>query len=224
MRKQDFIMQLIEQLSRGLLPYVLDMVQSGNYEEAHAMIDQSVGELFGVGTDGLVRLSDTAVMERLQRHTALSWEDQALFLATLLKEDADIYKREGNDERYYARTVKALHLYIRLILSEEDPVVSEFVTDVSDLINELASYHLSAQTCAVLLRYYERLGEFSHAEDVLFEWLEMELALVQTDDPNPIEAGIAFYKRLLQMNDEALEAGDLPRTEVEASLAELLAT
>ena len=66
------------------------------------------------------------------------------------------------------------------------------------------------------MQYYEYLGEFGRAEDALFAMLEQEPA-----NPALIDFGLAFYERLRRQTDASLEAGNLPRAEVEAGLAEL---
>src|SRR6266567_188118 len=56
-----------------------------------------------------------------------------------------------------------------------------------------------------------------HAEDALFEAIDDLPA-----DTSLVDAGIAFYQRLLALQDADLETGGLPRDEVKSSLAELL--
>ena len=66
------------------------------------------------------------------------------------------------------------------------------------------------------MQHFEQIGSFGKAEDQLFE-------IIATEPNNPavLDLGIGFYQRLLQENDPVLQEGNLPRTEVEAGLAEL---
>ena len=68
----------------------------------------------------------------------------------------------------------------------------------------------------MLMRHYERIGEFARAEDALFAWWTAEPANVEL-----LDFGAAFYQRLLGLKDDTLAAGNLPRAEVQAGLAEL---
>jgi hypothetical protein len=75
---------------------------------------------------------------------------------------------------------------------------------------------LPRETEALLMHHYERSREFAKAEDALFAMLEAE-----PGNAGLVEFGVAFYERLRGQSDAALEAGNLPRSELEASLAEL---
>lgn len=67
-----------------------------------------------------------------------------------------------------------------------------------------------------LWRHYERMGRFADAENWLFELLDDPQA-----PPDTAARGVDFYGRLLARNDEELLIGNLPRSEILASLAEL---
>ncbi len=217
MPKKDFIMNLLEQL-QGILPYVLDMAKSGNYEEAHAMIDQVCRELIGVSSAGLVRLTDEDILREIQANATIAWEEKAFFLATLLKEDADIYEKEEKEEESVLRYNTAVLLYIHNALHDKDKT-EEYDDAITEIATILREYELPASTYAALMTFYETIGDFAEAEDILYEWLDAETA---DDTLHPVAVGEAFYRRLLQKTDVELEAGNLPREEVEAALQELL--
>ena len=71
-------------------------------------------------------------------------------------------------------------------------------------------------TSLMLMCYYEQMGELAKAEDMLFAVIEEEPGNVEL-----LNFGIVFYQRLLGHSDRTLVAGNLPREEVKASLAEL---
>jgi hypothetical protein len=66
------------------------------------------------------------------------------------------------------------------------------------------------------MEHYERIGAFGKAEDALFALLEVE-----PNEPKLLDFGISFYHRLETQSDNRLAEGNLPRTELEAGLAEL---
>ena len=83
--------------------------------------------------------------------------------------------------------------------------------------DQLRGYRLTDDERAGVALLYERAGRFGDAEDTLFEGLERD------DAPESlVEAAVAFYRRLLDRDDEGLDSGGLPRDEVEAGLAEVL--
>jgi len=223
MPKQDFLMRMLEQLINGLLPYILDLARSGYYEEAHAVIDQAVRELVGVGTNSVVRLPDETLLDQLKADKGIAWEEKALFLATILAEDGEILVKEREEEAAYGRYAKALNLILLTALHGVDiEPPADLIPDVDNLLDQLSAYLLPGRSSAYLIAYYEQLGNFAAAEDVLFDWLEAEPEIAQPGDPNPVEVGLAFYGRLQQKPDEELVTGNLSREEIAESLTELL--
>jgi tetratricopeptide (TPR) repeat protein len=79
-----------------------------------------------------------------------------------------------------------------------------------------ASLYVSAEMNQVA--YAEALGAFARGEDALFRVIKLI-----GPDPRVVEHGIGYYTRLQALTDAQLEAGDLPRDEVEESLAKLKA-
>jgi len=75
---------------------------------------------------------------------------------------------------------------------------------------------LPAKTNAMLMRHYERTGEFAKAGDALYGTVDAEQTRVER-----LEFRRLFYRRLLGFDDGALTAGNLPRAEVKAGLAVL---
>jgi CheY-like chemotaxis protein len=221
MPKQDFLMRMVEQL-RGLLPYVLDLVRAGNYDEAHAVIDQAVRELVGIGTAGLVNLPDAVILDRLQAENAAAWEDKCLFLAGVLYEEARMLQKQGEEGAAYDRYLKALHLLLILAQSDDDlSERSELVPDIDEMVLALADYHLPGETCVKLMEYYEAMGEYTAVENTLFDWLENAPITFRTDAANPGKAGLELFQRLRQKPEADLEAGGLSLEEVETAIIEL---
>lgn len=226
MPKQDFLMRLVEQL-RGLLPYILDLVKAGNYDEAHAVIDQAVRELVGIGTDGLVKLPDAVILDRLQADNNTAWEDKCLFLTAVLAEEADILMKERGDGveqpdgRVYARYLKSLNLLLILALSGSETDDLDLVPDIDRSVLALANTHLPGQTCQNLILYYEQVGDYTAVEDTLFDWLENTPIELRTDESNPWQTGVEIFERLNQKTDAQLEAGGLTREEVSIAMADL---
>lgn len=67
-----------------------------------------------------------------------------------------------------------------------------------------------------LISFFEAVGQYAQAENALFKALE-----VVGEHPQILERGVAFYDEIRKLTDEKLEAGDLPRDEVEESFAEV---
>ena len=92
----------------------------------------------------------------------------------------------------------------------------EFVPRVQIFVQALGDALLPLSTQARLMQHYETIGDFAKAEEALFSMLEAEPANTAL-----LELGIGFFERLRSLSDASLEAGNLPRLEVESELAEL---
>jgi tetratricopeptide (TPR) repeat protein len=68
-----------------------------------------------------------------------------------------------------------------------------------------------------LISYYEKASEFADAEDCLFKALD-----VVGNNPQILARGKAFYEQCRKQADNRLEAGNLPRQEVEEGYEEIL--
>ncbi|HUX39412.1 MAG TPA: DUF6483 family protein [Rectinemataceae bacterium] len=64
------------------------------------------------------------------------------------------------------------------------------------------------------MSYYEDIGSFDKAEDLLYEMLSVS-------DSQIFALGKAFYDRLIALDDEVLKRGRLPRGEVEEEISHL---
>jgi hypothetical protein len=111
--------------------------------------------------------------------------------------------------------LKALHVLLQTALRSEDAEWPEFVPPIDVLADNLKEA-LPVQTHGLLMQHFERSGQFAKAEDSFHAALEQF-----PDSPALRQLGVSFYQRLLAKSDSALEAGNLPRAEVEAGLEQL---
>ena len=125
---------------------------------------------------------------------------------------------DSEPESYY-RYLKALHFFLAAALRDHDVKDIDLATPIEDIMHKLEEYELPLKTKSRLFRYYEMIGSYARAEDVLFEMVEAE----EPAGDEEIEQGIAFYQRLLKKSDADLSAGNMSREEVEEGLAQLRA-
>lgn len=221
MFRRDFLMQMIEQL-RGLLPYVLDLARAGNYDEAHAVLNQAVRELVGVGTNGVVNLPDDVIIERLQADNMAAWQDKCLFLTAVLYEEAQMLVEQEAIEAAYGRYIKALNLLLTLAFSDDEVRRhTDLTPDIEQIVSALAGYHLPGYTCLKLMAYYEQMGVYTAVENILFDWLENAPEQFRTNNTNPGQAGLEFFLRLRHKSPAELQMGGLNQAEVEIAIMEL---
>jgi tetratricopeptide (TPR) repeat protein len=136
-------------------------------------------------------------------------------LANLLQAEGDVYEGLKKPDESVSRRFKALDIQLA-ILTNEDPTSARAADAVATLLERLDEYDLAVRTKLLLWQHFEQMGDFARAENWMYEALE--------DDRAPhdiIERATAFYHRLLDHDDADLVIGNLPRSEVEAGLAQI---
>jgi Family of unknown function (DUF6483) len=216
MIRRDFILRQIEEFA-ATLAHIVGFAKNEQWQEASTTIAQTAQRLTGVELQELVGLSETELLARLiQSEPTVTVEAKTFMLVTLLKTQGDLLVGQGRGEESRAYYLKGLHLLFEVFGHTEPADRPDFVPTVQIFLVALGDAPLPLMTNAMLMQHYERLGEFARAEDALFEILDAEPGKIEL-----LEFGRLFYERLLRLNDPALNAGNLPRTEVLSALAEL---
>ncbi len=214
--EEDYILRLFQQFGR-LWARVVFLANGSEYAQAQTEIEQATGDLFGLSPDSLLQIADADIVTKLQFDDRVNWAPKCALLAALFNESAALYEAEGRLKDSYSRYLKALGLLLHVLTSGVEVDVPDNTPTVSELSIILKDVILPDETRTLLMGYYEQIGQFAKAEDVLFAWLD--------DDPSNLtvlELGMVFYERLGIMDDADLSMGNLPRAEVEAGLNELM--
>lgn len=103
-----------------------------------------------------------------------------------------------------------------LALAEEASQIGQALLEATEAEEALELY-INSELGA--MQYAAAAGKYGRAEDALFKALALA-----PGQPELLELGEQFYLQLLERTDAELEAGGLPRDEVQDSLAELRAT
>lgn len=219
MLHQDYIMRQIAQLVE-VLRRILALTKTDRPPDTLAAIDAELEELFGLDSRAMARLSTEGLLTRLTWgvEAAMLGRTKAVVVAALLKEAGSLHTAEEQPDESYACHLSALELLLTVYLQSPQTPLPDYAPSVEVLTAALADYMLPLETNRLLFAYYEQRGAYATAEDTLFEMIRDEPQNIEL-----VEQGIAFYERLLGRSDEQLIAGTLPREEVEAGLAELVA-
>jgi tetratricopeptide (TPR) repeat protein len=211
MRQIEFMVEVMQQLS--------GLAAEKRYQAAMTVIDESLEELFGLNGTLLTRLFGREPLSQLTfgEEADLS-QAKLIAAAALLQEAGDIQAEQGAEDDSFTAYASALELLLTALLSHDGEPLPEYAPDVVELTAVLAPFHLPLHLNQLLLRYYHKTGQYDEAENVLFDALEET-----PEDEATIKMGITFYQLILKESDAQLEAGNLPRDEAEASLAELQA-
>jgi hypothetical protein len=216
MIRRDYLLRAIEELIEAL-SNIRALQESRRWEEADLGLDAQFRRLVGAGARDAVRLTDTELLARLIKGGSThEVRDKTLMLTALLKEAGDVAAAQDRDEDGNAYWLKGLHLLLEMEEREGVFERPEFVPSVEAFANALRTASLPSPIYARLMRHYELTEEFAKAEDALFALLDAE-----PQNAAIVQFGIGFYERLQGRSDDSLAAGNLPRPEVDAGLAEL---
>ena len=216
MFRQDYIIRMIQEFGQILLG-VRDLIRGLRYTEALDRLDESCQQLAGLDIDGVASRPLAELLARLtfgdEPDVA---RDKCVACAAALQAAGAAYAGLGRAQDSSACYLQALNLTLEVHLQNEHASLPDYAPTPEELVVQLNAYTLPPRTNATLLRYYEQDASYGKAEDALFAMLDVE-----PENAAARDLGQAFYERLLQLSDAALEAGNLPRAEVEAGLVEL---
>lgn len=211
MFQRDFFMRMIEQMTEAV-GQVMQLKREMKHEEALVVIDDLLDKRFGLSGKLIRSLSDKDLLAVMSKNGVIE-TDNVQAIAILLKQEGDIYDELGNEDASYNQYLKALHLFMRLSLVDAPHTIINPAFEAEQLLDRLKPFELSQATKLLQAEWYEGEGRFDQAENVLHELLED--GAIPTDEAN------AFYRRLLLYDDERLQAGGLPREEIQQGLAAL---
>lgn len=216
MIRRDYLLRQIEEFV-AVLARMAGLTKAGQWEEASSTANSQFKALAGADLTELLRMSDTELLARLaENDTSYGIREKISMVARLFKENGDILRAQGKIEESHACYLKGLRLLLDSIANEPTAPRPDFLPSVEIFLIGLHDGAMNLETNAMLMRHYEQMREFGRAEDFLFNMLDAEPANIEL-----LDFGIEFYQRLLRMDDETLELGNLPRAEVNAGLAEL---
>jgi hypothetical protein len=212
MLHRDYLMQLVEELSRALVKIAF-FKEEKKYDDALLEIRNTGKSLIGIDLNMLNYISDADLLALFKPDDPTN-AGRFLVLAGLLNEEGEIDFEMNNKNEGYRCYLKALVLYCEAVKFKDVLNPEKYFEKIDLLIVKLNEYLLSANTKNSLIGYYEICGKYSKAEDLIFE-------MAETGDEQVINTGISFYKRLLLKTDEEIEKGNLNREEVENAIREL---
>jgi hypothetical protein len=216
MIRRDYILRMLAEFFE-VLSRIRSLRKGQKWHEAALLTDQELERLLHGDAKSIVSLSETELLARLiAGETTLAVREKTLVLVTLLKEAGDVAAAQSAPDEGRSYYLKGLHLLLWVLAREEASDFPEFVPQVEVFLGSLGVFPLPISTQAMLMQHYERVGEFGKAEDILFSMIE-----AQPGSPDLLDFAVRFYERLQIQSNDALAAGNLPRAELEAGLAQV---
>lgn len=207
-QKDDLISRMQQQLE-SVEAEVRRLTAAGAADEAVAQIAEAQKKMVGL---------EPTLFERLPSHDLLlllaprgQGETERLLLsAELLRLGYEA--RLGSAKSVPQQARKALELYLHGL--QQDPSLApHYAPTLKALADPLANL-LPSRLQAMLVEVFFEAGDYAEAENWLYRWVALEPRAAA-------ERAKAFYTDLLAQDDTLLEAGGLPRDEVQEGLANL---
>jgi hypothetical protein len=173
-----------------------------------ALIDISFKKFLGLSSAIINSMSDNDVLTLMKKNDKLDG-NYCLIAAALLYEEALIFDKDDRCNQSYSKYEKAFTLIFNMKSSNAECEIVGYENILSNVSSAMENFHLPLDIKKNLITYYELNGEYSKAEDSLYDLLEDS-----TTHSFAKERLKEFYSNLLLKDDLALEKGDLPRSEI----------
>jgi hypothetical protein len=178
------------------------------------MINKEVKALVGLEIDTINTLAFSDVIELVRKENQYNSE-RYIALGELLYFEGYIYsvlKDETSKVNYYEKSLESFyHAYL-----EEEHIKKKYLNDVMKVVEDLRQYEIHLEDNSRIFRFYEVNNQLDKAEDVLFAMIKDS-----NKDKKVIFKGLEFYKRLEEKDEDILEFGNLPLSEVKDGLENL---
>jgi tetratricopeptide (TPR) repeat protein len=216
----DWLVQQFSQFGR-VLAIILGLKKRQEYRASLEAIEEALNTLLDLDLEKLRDVSPAELFHRLTiAETMMIGREKVLFAATLLNEAGDVYMAQDQTEESTTCYVQALQLLLELITTDDLVSLPNHTPTVEDMLAKIDPEALPLETWHAAMRYFEKVGAYAQAEDVLFQMLD-----TVSDDPETISDLIAigdlFYVRIQQQSDVALIAGNLARSEIATGILDL---
>jgi hypothetical protein len=218
MIRRDYILRMIERFAQ-MLARIQGELGDKRFADASKLLDDAFVQLLGTGPEAVSRLSETELLAQLAKDEPTQvLREKTLLLVAFLNEAGRLHAIADPPRELEANAcwTKALDLLLMMHLQDTELEFPDFVPKIELIRQHLGEAVLPLRTVAALWRYYERIGAYAKAEDALYVLREADFG-----NPDLRAEARAFYERLLRESDASLDAGNLPRDEVESALADL---
>ena len=216
----DWLVQQISQFAR-FLAVILGLKKRQEYHAAQETIEEALNTLLDLDLDKLRTLPPEELFRRLTiAETTMVGREKVLFAAALLDQAGDIHAAQQQVEMSVSCYVQALHLLLELLITDDHASLPNYAPTVEQMLAKVDAEMLPLEARHATMLYFEKIGAFAQAEDVLFEMLDAVADDGETT-ADLIAIGEMFYERLQQQSDAALITGNLARSEIASGINDL---
>ncbi len=204
MIERDFLVRQLSLLVQSLAKVLLHKKEY-EYQQAKKEIAAAYKSLLGISADFVRQFSDVQLLEFFGKDIE-TLGVKYYILGTLLKEEAEIHQFEDREQESLLYFEKSLSMLLSAFNDLGTSIEPEHAAKIEAVVGQLHTIEMSQHITEKLFLFYESVGKYDKAEDVLFELVESDSRFVQP--------GITFYERLLKISNDELTKGGLPRVEI----------
>lgn len=215
MFSEDYIKRLIKIASDAIME-AIGFKTVGRYQEALDVLDQMLEQVVGMKAGLIHRLDDSSLLSTLTNEEGELDLDRLLVVADLVKAEGDVHAEQGKIQTAYWSYLRAFNFYLEVVLNMDPEDVTEPVKKVEALLPLLKDEDLPPETLFAWFAYDERVGNYARGERVLQRMAQIPgLGSEMQDELH------AYYQRLMEKSDGALERSGLSREQISWRLSNL---
>jgi len=211
MIQKDYFLRMTEILA-AVLTKVLFNKENKNYIDAEKEIESAAKTMVGLDLE-LIRILNIEDILKLMKTSDL-YAGRCLVSAELLREYSGLYEIKRKETEGKNFEMKSLHLYIEALLTKDLSEPEKYFKGINELISSCSDNEFSDNLNIKLIDYYEFSGQYSKADDIIFELLENQNEFV-------FDKAVSFYKKLQGKTNEELKTGNFSIEEVNEGLEEI---
>lgn len=204
MIERDYIMRMITQLSQFLAKVLLHK-HAYEFPQARKELQSAYRSLLGWDPAFAQQFSDAQLVRMFGADEDIK-ATKCYILGSLMKEDAELLRLEGNESGADAMSARSLYMLLLSYNTARNEAEEGHLDRIWHLLKELRGAELPPHIQGELFACFEHTGRFDKAEDTIFELIRL--------DPSWVSHGLKFCERLLNRSDDELRAGGLSRMEV----------
>ncbi|NMM53222.1 DUF6483 family protein [Paenibacillus aquistagni] len=223
MYQRDYLMRIIQEMTT-MLGQLLGLQNEKKRSELLEEWEELLDRRFRIKGDLADSLSSADLIKLFFRHGNLQVDELQAFAIALteraqLIQDAArerhpasiaVHDEDDMEASYIARMMQAYTLLLTARLNGSDRSMLNVQAILSEMPHKLRPYRLEDELLELLWRWHALEHRYAEAEDACYEWVER--------DDARLKQAVEWYEHLLQLQDDELEAGDLPRAEVEEAI------
>lgn len=224
MYQRDYLLRMIQEMTT-LIARTLGLREQKEKKELLQEWEELLDRRFRMTSMLAESLRIEDLMRMFNRHGRIQADELQAF-AVILLERADLERDIGLDAGqrrdevqavYIQRIMKGYELLLEAMLHDSDRRLLPVMEQANKVTQELRVYKLPLSLLERIWLWHDRDGRYAEAENACYDWINTE----PHSDTERKQAALIWYRKLLEVGEEQLEAGGLSREEVEQAVDEL---